>query len=272
MKAIDIYQRFLSVADWIDPERTVDGIIVGDPNTDVRKVLVTWISSFDAVRAAVERGFQMLITHEPTFWEHANEVQSATKWPPGSIIHEVGTRKKRFIEENGLVILRLHDIWDRLPEFGIPWAWAKFLGFGPKPVAIGEHGCQHRYDTEPIALDDLARRIAKKTATISEPYVQVVGDGARKVSKIGLGTGCICHIHVYREMGCDVAVIVDDGTHYWRDIQLAADDGYPIIRVNHGTAEEPGMVSLTQYVNDNFPGVAAEHLPHGCSFRLVGAP
>lgn len=270
MNAIDIHQHFMSMADWLNPAQTVDKIIIGDPEREISKTAVTWISSFSAIRAAVNQGCQMLITHEPTFWSHTNELESSTQWQPGSLIYDIGTRKKQFIEANGLVILRLHDTWDRMPGIGIPWAWANFLEFGPRPTQICELGCQHRYDMEPVSLDDLARHIASKTATIGESHVEVVGDGGMMVSKIGLGTGCICHIHVYREMGCDVSVIVDDGTYYWHDIQMAADDDHPIICVNHATAEEPGMVTLTKYVNDTFPGVTAVHLPHGCSFRTVG--
>jgi len=45
---------------------------------------------------------------------------------------------------------------------------------------------------------------------------------------------------------------------------------HPVIRVNHGTSEEPGMVTLTKYINDTLKGVRAEHLPHGSTFTLVG--
>jgi hypothetical protein len=44
-----------------------------------------------------------------------------------------------------------------------------------------------------------------------------------------------------------------------------------VIRVNHATSEEPGMMALAQYVNENLPGVTATHLPQGCRFRLVGS-
>jgi len=41
--------------------------------------------------------------------------------------------------------------------------------------------------------------------------------------------------------------------------------------VNHGTSEEPGMATLTEYINANLAGLRAEHLPHGSTFRLVAA-
>ena len=263
MRARQIREHFVSQADWIDPENTVDRIIVGDPDKEVSRAMVTWISSFQAVRIAVERQVDMLVTHEPTFWVHANELEAMDAG-------DVERIKKSFIEDNGLVILRIHDVWDRMPQVGIPWAWARFLDLGDEPAAVGANGYQHRYDIAPVALDDLAARIAARTATIGEPLVQVVGDGAQQVSRVGIGTGCGCNIRAYQELGCDVSVVCDDGSCYWSAIQRADDADHPVIRVNHGTSEEPGMVTLTAYINEHLPGVTAEHLPHGSSFRLVG--
>lgn len=99
----------------------------------------------------------------------------------------------------------------------------------------------------------------------------MVGDLKARVSKIGLGTGCACTISVFYEMGCDVSIVCDDGSCYWRDIQWAEDTAHSVIRVNHGTSEEPGMATLTEYINRNLTGVRAEHLAHGSSFALLGA-
>jgi len=270
VKASEILSHFLSVGDWVDRARTVDKIIVGEPETDVHRVLVTWVSDFHAVRAAVERRCDLLITHEPTFWVHQDELPTIEQWNRSSARGQIASRKRQFLEENRLVILRVHDAWDRMPEVGIPWAWARFLGLGEKPAVIGADGYQHRYDIAPLALDELARRIAARSATMGEPAVQVVGDGRRLVSRVGVGTGCACDPMVFQEMGCDVSIVCDDGNWYWQNIQCAADADHPVIRVNHGTSEEPGMVTLTEYVNETFPGLTAEHFPHGSCFRLVG--
>lgn len=262
MKAIEINQHFLSQADWVDPERTVDHIIIGDPEKDVRRVLVTWIASFGAVRAAAEGGFDLLMTHEPTFWVHGNELDNLED-------SDVAASKRAFIEEHGLVVLRNHDVWDRFPQVGIPWAWAHHLGFDGEPAAVGANGYQHRYDIEPTTLDAFAARVAERTALLGEPLVQVTGDGGRQVSRVGVGTGCAANIREFQAMGCDVSLVCDDGSCYWSVIQRAADEGHPVIRVNHGTSEEPGMVTLASYINENLPGLEAEHLPHGSTFRLV---
>lgn len=263
MKANELLSHFLKISRaWVDPARTVDRIITGDPEKEVRSVLVTWMSTLYAVKRAVEKGVDLLVTHEPTFFEHFDEVDKIDRF-------RIGTEKKKFIDDNGLVILRNHDCWDRMPEIGIPFAWAQFLGFGEPPVQVSEDRFQHRYDMEPVPVDRLASRIAAKCALFGEPQVQVIGHGSHTVSRIGIGTGCACNVAVFQELGCDLAVVSDDGSLYWRTFSRTVDEGYPVIRVNHATSEEPGMISLTRYMQKTFPDLAVEHLPHRCWYHCV---
>ena len=260
MKVNSILEHFLSRAAWVDRDHTVDRVIVGDPEKDVDRCVVTWMPSLFALRHAVEREIKLTICHEPTFWNHRDDRPERNRR---------SKEKLDFIKRHDLVVLRNHDCWDRWPDIGIPWAWADFLGFEGDPAAIGAHGYQHRYDITPIMVEELAHRIAEKCDPIGEPAVQVTGDLSKVVSKVGIGTGCGCNIETYLEMGCDCSIVCDDGTCYWADIQMAEDLGHAVVRVNHGTSEDPGMATLTRYINDNL-GIHAEHLAHGATFRLIG--
>jgi putative NIF3 family GTP cyclohydrolase 1 type 2 len=121
----------------------------------------------------------------------------------------------------------------------------------------------------PMKLADFARQVAARTATLSEPHPLVVGDLDRLVSKVGIGTGCGCEVDGFRALGCDVSLICDDGSCYWAQIQRWEDEDHPVIRVNHGTSEEPGMEGLARYVNEHIPGVTAEYLPVARKFHQV---
>jgi len=261
MKIKDILDHFLSRAEWVDRNKTVDRVIVGDPEKNVSLCIVSWIPSFSAIRTVVERGIKLLVCHEPTFWDHFDDT-------PQNKPH--CSEKLDYIERHGLTILRNHDCWDRWPEIGIPWAWATFLGLKGQPAVIGGNGYQHRYDIKPIPVVSFAQAIASRTATIGAHAVEVAGDPEKLVSKIGIGTGCACSISEYAKMECDCCIVCDDGISYWKDVQYAKDREIPVICVNHGTAEEPGMASLTQYINDHIKGVRAEHLQQECPFHLVG--
>lgn len=262
MKVRDILEHFLAQAEWVDRNRTVDRVIVGDPETEADRCLVTWMPSGNALREAVARGIRLIICHEPTFWNHHDNL-AETRFPGLQTKHD-------YILEHGLVVLRNHDCWDRWPELGIPWAWARFLGLGNRPAGVSPNRYQHRYDVEPMPLDALARRVAQRCAGLGEPFVQVTGNPSATVSRIGIGTGCCADLPTFRDMGCDCSIVCDDGSCYWSNIQWAEDLGHPVIRVNHGTSEEPGMATLTDYINNHLSGLRAEHLPHGSVFRLVG--
>ena len=262
MNVSDVLEHFLSRADWVDRNHTVDRIIAGDPDADVDRCVVAWMPSITAVREAIKRGVGLLLCHEPTFWSHRDEFPARTA---------AGQAKLRLIEEAGLVVMRNHDCWDRWPNVGIPWAWAQHLGLEGRPTAIGADGYQHRYDIAAVPFGEFALGVAARTSALGAPLIEVVGDSARLVARIGIGTGCGCSAFAYVEMGCDCCIICDDGASYWQHVQYASDQGIPVICVNHGTSEEPGMGSLAGYINDNVDGLTAEHLDQLCPFRLVGA-
>ena len=266
MKAKEILAHFLSVGTWLDRENTVDKIIIGDPEKEIKNIAVTWMSTFDAVKEAVAAGTDMLITHEPTFWQHTNELETMDK----DGFDGIGCKKKSYIEESGIVILRCHDVWDKMPDIGIPWAWGRFLGFTSAPAAVSEDKYLHRYDISPVPLQTFAESVAAKTASLGESVIQVCGEPNQLVSRIGIGTGCACDPLEMFKLGCDAAIVCDDGTSYWHDIQPAKDAGFPVIRVNHGTSEEPGMIELVNYIKKVFPDITCRHLPHGCCYRQVG--
>ena len=256
----DILNYMRKVGTWVDWDRTVDGVIVGSADTEVTDAAIAWIPSYEALREAARMRCQLFITDEPTFYSHRGELEHAGEWPGAQ-------EKKAFIEQCGLTILRNHDTWDNMPGVGIPWAWAAFLGIEGKPAACRPY--LHVYAIPETTLGELARRIASRTAGIGEPTVQVAGDPAMQVSRVGIGTGCACDPRAYREMGAQAGIVCDDGTSYWAHIQWALDHRFGIIRVNHATSEEPGVAAMARHLAEQFPQVQFHHIPQGCRFRLV---
>jgi len=261
-KVRDILAYMQRVGTWVNWEQTVDRVIVGSPDADVKNAAVAWIASRDALQKAERLGCQLLITHEPTFYSHTKELDHLGEWPGAA-------EKKEFIEKSGLAVLRCHDTWDNMPEVGIPWSWAAFLNIKGKPSATRPY--LNVWPVGKRTLGELAQRVAERTAGIGEPAVQVVGDLAMPVTHLGVGTGCACWPIAYREMGAQAGILCDDGSSYWRDIQWAADNGFGVIRVNHGTSEEPGVAAMAKHFSEKFAEVRFHHIPQGARFRLVSA-
>ena len=270
MKAEAILEYFLSQATWQDRRTTVDRIIMGDPHKEVKRILVTWMSTLPAVQYAIEHGFDMLMTHEPTFWIHANEIETLNNQGDRDGKMTASNIKRKLIADSGLVVVRNHDVWDRFPAVGIPWALARFLDIHGESIATGNKGYQLAFQIDAIDPKRLAEKVASRTAKFGEPVVQLFDKTDSPITRLGIGTGCACQPGIFLEMGCDGAIVCDDGCSFWKDISWAVEANLPLIRIGHGASEEPGMATLTDYINANLTGVSAEHFPLSTAVTFIG--
>ena len=259
MKAVDLDQHMRKVGTWVDWNNSVDRFIIGDPQTEVRGIAVGWQSRTQALKEALEKGCNLFVTHEPTFYRHRDNDDSVFSQPHAAA-------KKKMIQDNGLVIYRCHDVWDQMPKVGIVDSWATHLGFGPRLNAARFHQV---YEAPETTLGSLAKYVAARTSYLNQERVEMVGDPHAKVSKVAIGCGAITNYRTMLEIGADVIIGTDDGMRYWYGGAWALDRGVPLIIVNHCTAEEAGMRSLANYIGEQFKGTKAVHIPQGCMFRIV---
>ena len=99
MKAYEIMNDLFSLASRMGDGRTCDTIKAGDPNAEITKVAVAMFATVDVVRQAKDWGAQLLIVHEPTYYNHWDDHHDC----PFELA------KRRLIEESGLTIYRFHD-------------------------------------------------------------------------------------------------------------------------------------------------------------------
>jgi len=90
------------------------------------------------------------------------------------------------------------------------------------------------------------------------------------VTKVGIGCGAITNKEIMVSLGADALIVTDDGIEYLGDGGWALDRGTPMITVNHGTAEEPGIRNLASYIAERFPDVKTHYLAQGCMYGCVG--
>ncbi|MEW6358261.1 MAG: Nif3-like dinuclear metal center hexameric protein [Planctomycetota bacterium] len=255
MNTNDIRNHLISNAPWVNPERTVDTVKIGDPAKEVRRAGVGWVACIENLRSAHSAGCELFITHEPTFWEHDAPERKYRGVEPG-------ITKFRFLEETGMVVLRAHDTWDNWPGIGIRDSWAKGLGLTDF-IAEDTTRWHAVYQIEPTALRKFAKHIADKVKPLGQDSVQVIGDPDMKVSRPSLGVGCGGPDTDMIEKGSDVLIVCFDGASYWAKRQRFAEFGVGVITVEHGTTEMWGIENLARHLADVFPAIEflyfAEH-------------
>jgi putative NIF3 family GTP cyclohydrolase 1 type 2 len=242
--AADILDHYRSVGTWVDWDRTCDRFLHGDPHVEVRGVVTAWTATNAAIEEAARLGANLFVTHEPAFCDHFAGTPTGDR---------VAAEKRALLDRHGIVLLRCHDTWDRMPEVGIPDAWATCLGFPaePRPVESFYRICL----TGSATVADVARRVRETVQSLGEDTVRVLGDLGATVERLAIGTGAITFLPAMHGLGADAILATDDGINMWDGGLWGLDLGIPILIVNHATAEKPGMMAMARYLEGICPGV-----------------
>jgi putative NIF3 family GTP cyclohydrolase 1 type 2 len=271
LTAADVNKYLRSLIDVEEP--SVDKIIIGDPGTPVKKMGTAWMPYWKTCRQAVKEGVNVLVVHEPTFYAHRD--LEATEWnhiENPSIGQqkylEQREEKARWILENGLVIIRCHDVWDKIPDIGIPYAFGQALGFSDDDI-IRSETFYNVYKTDPAPAIEIARSVASRLNIAGQPGVAFYGDENYRVSSVGVGTGCICDPMNYMQLDPDLYIAIDDTVRTWIQTTYAEDTGKPLLVVNHGTSEEFGIKGLNEHLKKAFKDFEVVHFNQGCTYKWI---
>lgn len=263
MKARDVQAYLQSLSgDWQYPPDTVDTFKAGDPEAEITGIAVGWMSYTWALQEALELGCNMFITHEPTYYNHRDNDDKIFRF-------EGVAAKRQFIEDNGLVIVRCHDLWDQIVGIGIPDSWGRMLDLGSAVVSSMHHRV---YEVPVQTASAFARHVATQTASLNQPAVQLIGPAEKFVRRVAIGTGAITpFLSFVEDYEIDLGICTDDGIDYWADGAFAIDMGVPLVVVNHMVAEEAGVESLARHLQAHFRDIPVHHIAQRCMYRLIEA-
>ena len=258
MKAIEL-NRYLNSQIKDLGEKTVDRVIYGDPDAEIKGIAVAWMPYRKTIQDAKSLGANLLVVHEPTFYDHRDLDGNMADIPETEA-------KKKIIDESGITIIRCHDVWDAFPEIGIPYAWGNFLELGEPVKSIRFYNLYEIPEQPAVAF---AQKVAAKTATLGQPSVGFYGNPDRTVKTVGLGTGCISNPFKIYELGADLAISVDDVVRAWVAGEWCQDTGNPLLVVNHCVSEDPGMATLAGYLKETLPDIPVTHIRQKCTYTSV---
>ena len=256
-------------------EPSVDKVIVGDPDTKITKIGTAWMPYWNTLKEAKASGVNTMVVHEPTFYTHRDldetrgDYHNAPSSAKEQYMEQVAA-KKQWIEENGMVVIRCHDVLDKIGGYGIPFAFGRALGFKDSDL-IRSRTYYNVYGIETRPAIEVARQIASKLKSVGQPGLAFYGDENYPVKSVGLGTGCICDPMQFMDLEMDMAIAIDDSVSTWKQTTFAEDSGRPLVVVNHGTTEEFGMKELSVQLNKSLSPLETVHFKQGCSYRWLTA-
>lgn len=253
----------------------MDRIVAGDPATIVRGIAVVWTPTWHALQEAVAKGGNVIVAHEPTFFTHLDLDGFDAEF--GSLpakaraaVTKTRDEKRRWIEEQPVVVIRCHDVLDAMPG-GVVDSLAAALGFAARDVIAAEPHYRVVRIMPAATAREVAQRLAGAFGALGQPGVAFYGDPSRVIHSLGLGTGYGCSPWRFLEMGAEMGVTIDDRIKTWTETEWADDSGYPLIVIHHGTSEEWGVRRLREIVAEKFPTLPVQLVPQGFRARWVPA-
>lgn len=231
----------------VNKPSSVDQIIIGDHRTKIRKAGTVWTPYFKTLKDAISLGINVLIVHEPTFYRHLDLIKEE-----GSELFNIPSpakeqyldaleAKKKWIETQGLAIIRCHDVLDIIKKFGVPFALGDKLGFKNEDI-LRSKDYYNVYRIEKEKAYNVAKKIAYKLKDLGQPGVAFYGDPNRYVSSIGIGTGAICDPRQFAELEPDLCIAIDDTIRTWIQTTYSEDTGNHIFIKSTGKSLCPNML------------------------------
>jgi putative NIF3 family GTP cyclohydrolase 1 type 2 len=233
---------------------TVDTFKAGNPDTPVTGVAVTMMATMDVLQRASAKGWNFVITHEPTFYAHLDTPEGI----PES--DAVWAEKRAFIEKHGMVVWRFHDHWHMRKPDGIEAGNVHALGWEKFQRADN----QYLFVIPETTVKQLARQVSEK---LGSSVVRVVGDPDLKITKVGFSPGAAGSEREIRALEQDdVQVLMVGETREWETVEYASDavtEGRKkaLIVIGHIPSEQPGMEECTRWLKGFVKDVTVEFVP-----------
>ena len=232
-------------------EQTVDTVKSGDPNQKLTGIVTTFLATVDVIREAIAQKANLIITHEPTYYNHLDE----TDWLENDPVY---TYKRKLLEDNQIVVWRFHDYWHRERPDGILHGFLSKMKWQEYLHETLENTC---FIPE-TKLSELAK-ICQTRLNLDRTFM--VGDANLSCSKIGLLPGAWGRGPQISLLQKDIDVLIVGEVAEWETAEyvrdaVAAGMKKGLIVLGHAMSEEPGMKYAVNWLAGVLPGVPAFHV------------
>ncbi len=217
-------------------ERGKNGLVMGNPDDDVKGIVVAWKPTRDVLRRAAKLGYNVVIFHEDLlygFKHHPIVKEEVWRNPAKARVNaDIGC----IILRNGLNMVRYHTTWDDA-DGGNNDVLVKDLGLR----LLERLPCSRLAELpSPTSLEEFARRVA---SVLKPPHVIVAGN---------LNLDRVERVLVVAGGGAKHPAIVDEAAALGAQVLLSADVtadtmfyayelGIAIVDPGHHAMEEYGM-------------------------------
>ena len=227
----------------------VEGLEYGDYTADVKKIVVCWMATTDALRYALEQGANLVLAHEALFYPYPG-IRGGLP-PADHMAWPANRRRLELMAQGRLSVVRVHGALDRTR---LRAAFADALEL-PPPVVDREYYIKiHELPPTPIrALVDHVKRC------VGVDYARVTPcDPARVVRRVGLafgGLGLFVNVSAQAELMKHSPEVLIGGESDAYGFIFAIEAGVVFIETGHEVSENIGLRPFAAELGRSLPGI-----------------
>ena len=233
-------------------ETSIDVFLYGDPDIELQNVAVTMMATQEVLEKAVQRGCNLVITHEPLFYNHHHQFQH--------LLHDaVYKAKEEYLRSHGLCIFHLHDNLHHPRLDYIAAGMARKLDWGN--YRIDESYKSFRMPG--VKLEHILAAIAAKLEPAALKYI---GDQDFAYENVITSWGFMGMENgvklVNRYESC---VLIAGETHEWEFVEYAHDAHRmglkkALIMTGHVVSEESGVEFFCSELQEKAPSLSISYI------------
>lgn len=252
LTAADVISRIKAHVGVPWAEKTVDGIIAGDAAMPVTGIATVMMATLDSLKRAAAAKLNFVVTHEPTFWSHQEDVSTVKN-------DALYLEKLAFIKEHKLVSFHFHDHWHALkPLDGVAVGMMHRLGW----TAYADKDNPFAFTLPQTTLLDLARTLRNK---LNASTMRVIGNPNIPVRRVRSSWGYSMKAGGMPLLNSDADVVIVGETWEW-ELQEYANDlaasgrNKALIVLGHINSEQWGMQYCAEWLKTFVSEVPVEFL------------
>ncbi len=239
---------------------TVDTFKSGNSKDVVTGITTCMFADMKVLRRAVANHTNLIITHEPTFYNHLDETKTLLN-------DSVYQDKIKFINDHKLIIWRFHDHFHKMRPDGIYAGMVEKLGWGKNQT----DGSMLHFKFASQKLSDFILRL--KSIFPGNSF-RVIGNPEMEVTHVALSVGApgsSDHLKFLQDMGTQLLIAGESPE--WETYQYVYDawlqgKNKAVIFLGHALSEEAGMNYCAGWLKGFIPqGIKIQYIENGSSFK-----
>lgn len=238
---------------------TVDTLKAGNRDTKVTGVVTTMFATIAIIRKTIELGANFIIAHEPTFYNHRDEVG----WLKDDDVYKY---KAALLQQHNIVVWRNHDYIHSLTADGV------YAGVLDQLEWKQYTTDNHMLSIPGLKLHSLIEHAKNKLGIQQLRYIGDLNQPCPKVLLMPGAAGGNAQITAISKNKPDVLVCGEiqewETAEYVRDARA---EGKPLALVvlGHIASEEPGSIFMADWIKNNIPGLPVTHVTPGNSLSFA---